>query len=98
MTDTDRTEHPTGAAHSRRTFLGVAGTGVAGLTGATLLGSARADAGEQATDVPAGTPALVAYVADARTGHVVVMHGEHEVSVHDRRLAARLARIARNGA
>jgi hypothetical protein len=98
MTDTDRTEHPTTGAHSRRTFLGVAGTGVAGLTGATLLGSTRADAGEPSTAVPAETPPIVAYVADARSGQIVVLHGEREVSIQDRALAARLARIARDGA
>jgi len=98
MTDTERTEQIK-AAHSRRTFLGIAGTGVAGMTGVALLKSAPAGAGdEQAGDVPTGTPPLVAYVADARTGRVVLMHGDREVSVHDRALAARLARAARNGA
>jgi hypothetical protein len=102
MTDTKHTDNPedlTGTGHSRRRFLGIAGTGVAGMTGAALLNAAPAAAAdEQTTDVPAGTPPLVAYVADARTGHLVVMHGEREVSIHDRKLAARLARAARNGA
>ena len=100
MTDTERPEGSTTAAHSRRTFLGIAGTGVAGMTGAALLTSAPAAAasGEQSTAVPTGTPPLVVYVADARTGHLVVMHGEREINIHDRALAARLARAARNGA
>jgi hypothetical protein len=100
MTDTERTEPTTStAAHSRRTFLGIAGTGVAGMTGAALLTATPAGAAsEQSTHVPAGTAPLVVYVADARTGHLVVMHGEREISIHDRALAARLARVARNGA
>ena len=100
MTDSDHTDPTTKAAHSRRRFLGIAGSGVAGMTGAALLSAtpAAASPDEHSTEVPQGTPPLVVYVADARTGHLVLMHGEREVSIHDRALAARLARAARNGA
>jgi hypothetical protein len=36
----------------------------------------------------------VAYVRDAHTGEVAVMRGEQETVVHDRDLAARIARAA----
>jgi hypothetical protein len=42
----------------------------------------------------AATEPLVAYVHDAHSGEVTVMHGDVEVVVHDRELAARIARAA----
>ena len=38
--------------------------------------------------------AVVAYVPDPRGDEVAVMHGDHTTIVHDRALAARLARHA----
>jgi hypothetical protein len=38
---------------------------------------------------------VVAYVRDAGKGEISVMTGEREVKVHDRKLAARIARAAR---
>ena len=39
---------------------------------------------------------VVAYLPDPHSDEVAVMHGEHTVIVHDRALAARLARHARH--
>jgi hypothetical protein len=78
---------------SRRGFLAVAGAGAAGVAAAAALGGGSAEA--ESTAVPAqATKPLVAYVRDARTGEVAVMEGEREVVVHDRTLAARIARAA----
>jgi hypothetical protein len=50
----------------------------------------QADAKVAATSGP-----VVAYVRDPRTGEISVMAGERQVRLHDRKLAARLARAAR---
>ena len=81
--------------HSRRGFLAAAGTGAAGAAGAVML--SRMGAAE-ATTVPSGaTEPLVAYVRDARTGEIAVLLGDREVVVHDKDLAARIARAAHGG-
>jgi hypothetical protein len=49
----------------------------------------QADAKVAATSGP-----VVAYVRDPRTGEISVMAGERQVRLHDRNLAARLARAA----
>jgi hypothetical protein len=82
------------AKQTRRGFLALAGAGAAGAAGAAALGGASV-AQAQPTTVPAGaTEPLVAYVRDAHTGEVAVMRGEQETVVHDRDLAARIARAA----
>jgi FlaG/FlaF family flagellin (archaellin) len=89
--------------HSRRGFLAAVGAGAAGVAGAAVLGGATsADAktptAQPATTVPAdANEPLVAYVRDAHSGEVAVMVGEREVVVHDRELAARIARAAHGG-
>jgi hypothetical protein len=78
---------------SRRGFLALAGAGAAGVAAAAALGPGTAEA--ESTAVPkAATKPLVAYVRNARTGEVAVLEGEREVVVHDRALAARIARAA----
>jgi hypothetical protein len=37
---------------------------------------------------------IVAYIRDPRTGEISVMAGEREVKLHDRKVAARIARAA----
>ncbi len=62
--------------------------------GMTVIGTlvstqvAEADAG------PVGNEPVVAYVKNPKTGEISVMRGDREVVVHDRRLAARIARAA----
>jgi anti-sigma-K factor RskA len=84
--------------HSRRGFLAIAGTGTAVAAGAAVLGSATDAAARPAPKVPdqARTP-LVAYVHDAHSGEVVVMVDDREVVVHDKHLAALIARAAHGG-
>jgi hypothetical protein len=77
---------------TRRNFLAVAG----GSAAAVGLGAAAASAAEAKPVEPpreANGP-LVAYVTDMQDGEVTLMHGEEERVVHDRDLAARLARAA----
>jgi hypothetical protein len=75
---------------NRRGFLVLAGAGAAAV-GAVAV----APAAEASTSVPNHVrEPLVAYVRDARSGEVAVMIGEREVVVHDRELAARIARAA----
>ncbi|HEY2273655.1 MAG TPA: hypothetical protein VGH30_12830 [Jatrophihabitantaceae bacterium] len=88
---------------SRRGFLAVAGAGTAVAAGAALLGGAGAAGAatpgkSSPTAVPeqAKTP-LVAYVRDAHTGEVCVMVDDREVIVHDKELAARIARVVHGG-
>jgi Spy/CpxP family protein refolding chaperone len=75
---------------NRRGFLALAGAGAAAV-GAVAV----APAAEASTSVPSHVKEpLVAYVRDAKSGEVAVMIGEREVVVHDRELAARIARAA----
>ena len=41
-----------------------------------------------------GSKAVVAYVRDPRKGEISVLTGDREVHVHDRKLAAAIARAA----
>lgn len=78
---------------NRRRFLAIAGAGAAAVGVVAVAPSAEAK--PAATTVPAeATQPLVAYVRNAHTGEVAVMVGEREVVVHDRELAARIARVA----
>lgn len=91
---------------SRRGFLKSASIGGAVAGAAVLLPRPFAQAAvpaqavpgaEAPTTGPAGpavTGPLVAYVKDATSGQIAVMHGEREIVHQDRALAASLARIA----
>ncbi len=82
---------------TRRTFLAAAGTSAA--AAAAVAAAPRASAAPPTTAVtesssaPAGQR-LVAYVDDPRSGRVVLMHGEDEVTIHDADLVRRLTRAA----
>lgn len=76
------------------TRLGFMKSSVGAAAGLTLVGSlaaVNADAREQ----PVGSEPLVVFVKNPASGEVSFMTGGREVIVHDRQLAARLARAAR---
>jgi len=76
---------------TRRGFLVIAGAGAAAVGAATVAPAA----GAAPVRAPSGASGpLVAYVSDMQSGEVTLMVGEREVVVHDRDLAARLARAA----
>jgi hypothetical protein len=59
----------------------------------TVVGALMA---EQAEAKAAGRSGpIVAYIRDARTGEISVMAGDRTKTLHDRQIAARLARAAR---
>jgi hypothetical protein len=76
---------------TRRAFVKNSAAATAGITviGALLTDQADARAGEP------GSRAVVAYVRDPRKGDISVLTGDREVRVHDRKLAAAIARAAR---
>jgi len=65
--------------------------------GMTLIGALVAEQAETADAAapPAHDGPVVAYLRDARSGEVTVLVNEREITVHDRKLAARIARAAR---
>jgi hypothetical protein len=75
---------------TRRGFVKNSAAATAGITviGALLSEQADAKPGEP------GSTAVVAYVRDPRKGHISVLSGDREVHVHDRKLAAAIARAA----
>ena len=79
---------------TRRGFVKNSAAATAGMTviGALLSGSADAHQGAADGD---GNRAVLAYVRDPRKGEIAVLRGNREVHVHDRRLAAAIARAAR---
>jgi len=90
MTELAATSRQNTEGNTRRGFLLSAGAGAAG---AAALGTLGRSGTASVTTVPSGTNSpLVAFVRDAHTGEVVVMVDDREVIVHDRDLAARIAR------
>jgi anaerobic selenocysteine-containing dehydrogenase len=79
---------------TRRGFVKNSAAATAGMTviGALLSGSADAHPGQGDGN---GEKAVLAYVRDPRKGDIAVLTGDREVHVHDRRLAAAIARAAR---
>jgi hypothetical protein len=75
---------------TRRVFVKNSAAAAAGMTvvGALLTEEAQAR-------VAAHNGPVVAYVHDARTGDISVLAGDREVHVRDRKLAARIAGVAR---
>jgi hypothetical protein len=78
---------------TRRGFVKNSAAATAGITviGALLADQAGAHTGGVGGD---GNQAVVAYVRDARKGDISVLSGDREVHVHDRKLAAAIARAA----
>jgi hypothetical protein len=85
---------------TRRGFVKNSAAATAGITvlGALLAEQADADAdtgADAGADAGAsGSRAVVAYVRDPRKGDISVLSGDREVHVHDRKLAAAIARAA----
>jgi hypothetical protein len=75
---------------TRRGFVKNSAAATAGITviGALLAEQAGAHEAEP------GSQAVVAYVRDPRKGDISVLSGDREVHVHDRKLAAAIARVA----
>ena len=91
------------AEPNRRTVLRGAGIGVAVVAASAIVPNAAFGAipggsggsGREADTGPeAQTRTLVVHVKDATRGELIVMAGDREVAVTDRKLAQRLARLA----
>lgn len=78
---------------TRRGFVKRSAAAAAGMTVVGALVAEEADA-----KVAAHSGPVVAYVRNPRKGEVFVMAGERQVKLHDRKLAARLARVAHHNA
>jgi anaerobic selenocysteine-containing dehydrogenase len=76
---------------TRRGFVKNSAAAAAGMT---AFGALASDPAEAHARTPVGSDPVIAYVRDPRSGEVSLMHGEHEVSIHDPQLAARIARAA----
>lgn len=76
---------------SRRGFLALTGTGVAGVAAVAVAQSASAAPARPSADVKAEGP-MVAHVRNVDTGEVAVMIGEREVVVKDKALVSALAK------
>jgi hypothetical protein len=78
---------------TRRGFVKNSAAATAGITviGALLAEHADAHPAGVGRD---GNTAVVAYVRDPRKGDISVLTGDREVHVHDRKLAAAIARAA----
>lgn len=74
---------------TRRGFVKNSAAAAAGMTVVGALVAEQADAKAAAKSGP-----VVAYIRDPRTGEISVMAGECEVKLHDRKIAARIARAA----
>jgi hypothetical protein len=76
---------------TRRGFVKTSAGAAAGMTalGVLVTEHAEADVG------PDGSHPVVAYVKDPRNGEISVMSGDREVSLRDRKLAARILRASR---
>ena len=88
---------------SRRRFLALTGASAAALSAAAVVPNAMAAGAEAAVplsadELDAVSGPLVAYVEDPGTGEVTVMVGEHEVTVVDHDLAAKIVRLGRTEA
>ena len=90
---------------SRRSILrGAAGAGAAGIAATALAGTATPafaaatrparPAGDETKDAKA-TEQIVVHVRDVSSGEIDVFRGTSQIRVHDRELAARLARASR---
>jgi hypothetical protein len=75
---------------TRRVFVKNSAAAAAGMTVVGALLTEEAQARVAAHDGP-----VIAYVHDARTGEVSILAGDREVHVRDRKLAARIASVAR---
>ena len=63
--------------------------------GVTAFGALVAPDGASAHGADPDSGPVVAYITDVRSGAIAVMSGDREVVIHDRNLAAQIARVAR---
>jgi hypothetical protein len=77
-----------------RSTAAAAAAGVAAAVPLSGTAAAKATQDEPDLDVPDTAGDVVAHVRDVKTGEIAVFTGEAEVTVHDRQLAARLARAS----
>ncbi len=98
------TESVTGQMSRRTVLRSAAGVGAAGLAVTALAGTPAlavsraakpASPGQQHADDGAAGEAVVVHVRDLQTGEMDVYRGTTHVRVHDRFLAAQLARASR---
>jgi hypothetical protein len=75
---------------TRRGFVKNSAAAAAGVTVVGALMAEQADA-----EAAAGAGPIVAYIREPRTGEISVMAGERQVKLHDRKIAARIARAAK---
>lgn len=80
-----------GGVARRSVLKGAAGAGLAVAAAGVVIDASPAAASRRA---PSAHEPVVAHVRNARTGEIEVFSGEHQVTVHDRDLAARLLEIA----
>lgn len=76
------------------TRLGFMKSSAATVAGFTVIGSLAADRADAATG-PAGSEPVVAYLKNPGSGEITVMRGHREVTLHDEKLAARIAHAIR---
>jgi hypothetical protein len=74
---------------TRRGFVKSSAAAAAGVTVVGALIAEQTDAEAAAESGP-----IVAYIREPRTGEISVMAGERQVKLHDRKIAARIARAA----
>jgi hypothetical protein len=65
----------------------------AAAAGATVVGAVIAEQAD--AKAAAGSGPVVAYIREPHTGEISVMAGERQVKLHDRKIAARIARAAK---
>jgi hypothetical protein len=75
---------------TRRGFVRGSAGAAAGVTTMGVLGVGEADAKKAPHHHP-----VVAWLGDPRDGKITIMKGDREVTIHDRKLAARIANAAR---
>lgn len=79
---------------TRRNFLIASGAGAAAVGAAAALPAVAQAKAAPATRLPGNARSLVAHVSDPSSGTLSLLVGEHEVTVHDPDLVARLANAA----
>jgi hypothetical protein len=75
---------------TRRAFVKRSAATAAGMT---VVGALVADQADAKTARRSGP--VVAYIHKPASGEIIVMHGTRQVKLHDRKLAAQIARVAR---
>ena len=65
----------------------------AAAAGATVVGALMAEQAD--AKAAAGSGPIVAYIREPHNGEISVMAGERQVKLHDRKIAARIARAAK---